>query len=195
MAIIQTLGTIPDVIWGAAIGSGLGFLGVLFTNLRESRRLQSQLKHDAEQRALERQMCLRREVYLKAAEAAAATFGLMGQLGNPNVTDREIEARSADIASSLGKVSIVASDATVRAVTAFQTEFGKSTVLLMGRRIRVIQRQAMLDSISQETSGLREEADRLMKLRTELLDDGRLDDSIESAIKRDLECARHGGNR
>src|SRR5882762_6591618 len=70
----------------AAVGGLIGIISGLIQNLFIAKRQRQQLRHDAEQRRIEREMSLRREVYLEVAGATANLQEYLLNLGNPNVS-------------------------------------------------------------------------------------------------------------
>jgi hypothetical protein len=59
---------LPEVVWAAIISSLIAWFGVFLQNRNETKRNKLRLEHDAIQRDKEREMGLRREVYLGAKE-------------------------------------------------------------------------------------------------------------------------------
>ena len=64
---------IPSALWTAAIAfvatliaGGMSLAGVVLTNRDARKRLAKQLEHDSTERTREREMALRRDVYLEA---------------------------------------------------------------------------------------------------------------------------------
>ena len=80
--IIRLLKEIPNVVWSAIIASLITLSGVWLSN-RNSRNLQqNQLRHDAERRNSERELALRKEVYLEALESISISIARISHL-NP----------------------------------------------------------------------------------------------------------------
>src|ERR1035438_3295871 len=63
--------TLPTIIVAALMGSALTLLGVFLQNLFENYRNNKKLKHEAGQKNRDREMTLRRDVYLEAASEMA----------------------------------------------------------------------------------------------------------------------------
>lgn len=73
MEIVNYFKGVPDVIWSGVIGALVALAGVMLSNKGNSKRLNSQLQHDATEKTKERINTLRREVYLQAVECIEAT--------------------------------------------------------------------------------------------------------------------------
>ena len=105
MTVADFIAAIPDGIWGVIVGSLLTFIGV-----------GRQLRHDSKQRERERQMQLRRDVYLEAAEGVAGSIDYYFRFINP---DLPIDATSpgARFPGWLNKIYMVGSLETITAFT------------------------------------------------------------------------------
>jgi len=57
---------IPATFWGVVIGSFFSLGGIVIANRANDRRLREQLKHDREMRNRDRELSLRKDVYLSA---------------------------------------------------------------------------------------------------------------------------------
>jgi hypothetical protein len=77
--------TIPPVVLGAVLAALIASFSSWHSNKKSYRQLRMQHDHDAEQKSLERQMALRKEVYLEAASWATDVLSSAGNL--PNVTN------------------------------------------------------------------------------------------------------------
>ena len=69
--LLHLLETIPAAVYAATTASTITLIGLSLQNRGESKRNFERLVHDARQRDREREMTLRRDVYLEAAEAMA----------------------------------------------------------------------------------------------------------------------------
>jgi hypothetical protein len=106
----------------AAVGGGIALLASLTTQLFASR-----------QQAREREMALRREVYLPAAEAISRLQSLLFRLaaGEREEVLKE-EGQAATLA--LARVYVVAGDRTIQALVSLSTSFQRSSFELLRAR-------------------------------------------------------------
>ncbi|HEY3569820.1 MAG TPA: hypothetical protein VGP73_17940, partial [Thermoanaerobaculia bacterium] len=118
---------IPAIVWSGVFGALAGACTVLFTtwlnNRQQNRRQMQQLAHDIEQRRTDREMSLRREVYLEAAE----TIGKMQEFianyaQSDDVGSSEIIALNGSIAA-LNKVHVIGAKSTIEAFNCAQRTF------------------------------------------------------------------------
>ena len=90
-SVITWLTSIPHVVWAAIIASGLTIFGVTLANRANKKCLILQLNHDAQQKDKEREMQLRRDVYIEAAEAIAEAIKDIQSLPNRIVFSNNLE--------------------------------------------------------------------------------------------------------
>lgn len=111
----------------------------------ESAQLALQLHHDADQRDRERQMALRREVYLEAAAALTHANGLIGRITNIENDQKMLGDEFATDLSKIAKVHIVGSDQTVQAIMNYVNVLGPSFTELTAMRVPLMIRKAAID--------------------------------------------------
>lgn len=115
-ALTRLLQSVPVVFYAATIASFMTLMGMWLQSRAESRRNLERLTHDALQRDRERDMALRREVYLRAADAMAQAQEYLSGFANPAISPQQHEAMIKGVGADLNKVHIVASMSTVKAV-------------------------------------------------------------------------------
>ena len=74
---IELIEPIPAAFWGVVAGSFFSIFGVWLTNRSSDRRLLRQLNYDREAKAKERELTLKKDVYLSAAEAISAGISVL----------------------------------------------------------------------------------------------------------------------
>jgi hypothetical protein len=187
MEITCYLSKVPDVIWAAIIASLLTFGGVWLTNRGNNKRLVAQLNHDAAERSRERQMSLRRDVYLKAAEAIAKAFSIIMGLPQADVQSTTWKADVNSVSESLLKVHVVGTDDTVTAVTRFSCAFSKALLSLTEKRLPLDQLKARIDSLSNLSINSAQERDRYIALMKEFNLKGLTDQRLWETIQGNYE--------
>jgi hypothetical protein len=75
----DALHRVPDVVWAALIAAGVAFLTTTLSNRNSRKQLKMQLDSSAQHQKLEREMALRRDVYLPVAEAIPRMNGCIGR--------------------------------------------------------------------------------------------------------------------
>jgi hypothetical protein len=124
-ALIDTIAKTPEymttaigavgAIGGALIAVVAGFLTAWMTNRHGRKLLARQLEADSRERQRERQVNLRRDVYLPAADAVVSASAVMGKLagGDPEASQQSIAALQA-FGATITRVQMVATPETVR---------------------------------------------------------------------------------
>ena len=79
----DVLSRIPNVVWSGIVASLITVLGVLVTNAGLSNRHRQQLAHSASESTVEREMELRRDIYMPAIDATVIATSAIGGLSNP----------------------------------------------------------------------------------------------------------------
>jgi hypothetical protein len=124
---MSCLSSIPDVVWAALGGSGLTLLGVFV-----------QLRHDAKQRNNERQMRLRRDVYLPAAEQLTATIGYVAKLPNVDLDNQGEMEPISGFMSAAAKINIIGSNETIAATNALVGKVSSVVLQLMPKKLPLV---------------------------------------------------------
>ncbi len=183
MDILSYLRKIPDAVWAAILASILTLSGVLLTNRGNNKRLLAQLNHDAEERSRERQMSLRREVYLLAVEAITKAYSILMELPLADLQTESWKAEVNSISKALAKVHVVGSDETVSSSTQFSSSFSKAFLELTQKKLPLDQLKLRLNILANLIDKSSEEKDRCIALMKEFnlkgLTDQRLWDTIQ----------------
>jgi len=112
----------------------------------DSRQLERKLAAEATERVREREMSLRREVYLEAASALVHLQTLLGQASNIEYEQKDLMAAFAEDQATIAKTHIVGSQATVAAVMGFIGEFGPAFLELITRRPALMIRKSAIET-------------------------------------------------
>ena len=124
---LNLLASIPDVIWAAIIASGLTFLGVSISNRANRKCLLIQLDHASKQQDKERELQIRKQVYMEAAEAIAESIKDITLLPNRIIYTDNLEI-SNQLLEALAKVHMVGTLDTVKNISQFMEKFNQSTL-------------------------------------------------------------------
>ncbi len=143
--ILGWLQEVPNVVWAAVIAAGIAFITTILTNRNSRMQLRMQLDHTAQQRDRERSLALRREVYLPAAEAMTQLQGVLGQLGNVDLEQSELQRQIATHSAALSKINLVASNSTVIAVMEYLGVVTPIMLKLLEMRLPIVVRKRLID--------------------------------------------------
>ena len=123
--------SIPDTVYAAVIASFLTLGGVLLTNHSSHKRLITQLAIEADERSKEREINLRKEVYLKTAEGLTRAQQFLGVLSKGNFSSLDIDNYLRGFFSSASKIHIVGTDKTIKAITEVVAKFNEGMLRLV----------------------------------------------------------------
>jgi len=177
--IVKALAALPDTSKAAIVAAVVTFLGtlaaaiaalvgILFTNRGHERRFQRQLRHDQAQKKIERDMLLRKEVYLEAAEALVNGLSIIGRHPDLSVPQQQLGQEISDLRGAFAKVSMIGSSETVTAVSTYSTELTATVLELSLARFPILQKQNRLAVLGEQIKAFGAERDRMVELMKQL---------------------------
>lgn len=161
--ILEAIKSVPNVIWSAIIASLLTLIGVLLTNKGNNLRFTKQLEHEGSQRDKEREINLRREVYLSASEAIAEAQGSITKFPNSTIQELQDRFNNSTLSANLNKIHIVASERTVSAIGSFGERFSEAIASLMVKKI-------VLQTLEDEVKTINENINSMLATREQILE-------------------------
>ena len=126
----HSIAGIPAAVFGnvvsGVVGSVTTLFGVLLSNWHNRRLKRSELDHDATQRDREREMTLRRDVFLPAVEAAFEMQFSVGALANLELPVGAVTQRFQASNASFAKVAAIGAQETVTACQLLSNGLGSA---------------------------------------------------------------------
>jgi hypothetical protein len=165
------------------VGSVITLGGVLLSNWHGRGLKREELKHDATQRNHEREMMLRREVFLPAVEAALTMQASIGTLVNIEIPAVVASEKYQAGHATFIKVAAIGTQETVLACQALNGALGNSLLQLSARRAGLQHLQNQLADLDRNTTlheGLR---DSWFKVQQELVAKGEKDAEVWQAAR------------
>jgi hypothetical protein len=156
LELLPLVKAIPATFWGVLAGSLFTLLGVLLSNAGQDRRLQRQLEHDREMKQHERELALRREVYLPAVAAVQAGLEMLGNIGNSSVPLEKLSEGWSTASPSIARAMLIANETTLASMARFHAAMGSKALGLMAIRIRLDAEKTEMDSWMHEVQQLQE---------------------------------------
>jgi hypothetical protein len=146
---------------GTLVAAALAIVGVVISNVVSSRNTTRQLEqdrnkhadqlsHDREQKSAERELALRKEVYLGAAENLYAGMTMLGFIADPNQTMYQLMTTWRSSQHFLGKLHLLAGPELMAATTEANFALAQTLLLvspLRGRLEAVKQKQVILQKM------------------------------------------------
>jgi hypothetical protein len=179
---------VPASFWGIVAGSGLALGGIMLTNRAHDRRLQRQLAHDRELKRIERELAMRREIYLEAAQAISVGLSYIGKLADVQTPLSDLSKDYLARTPSMARVQIVALESTAEQLAKYSSAFAKATIGLITRRAPLEKQANRIKSITEEIQTISQGSSAfVVMIRDRRLAGQPLDDSV---VLRNLESDR-----
>src|SRR5262245_30286717 len=86
----EAIHSVPPIVWSGVVGAMIALFGTWLQNRASYRRQQEQLRHDSEQRLLERERNIKREVCLAAIESLSTFKEYIAHFGDLTLTDEQL---------------------------------------------------------------------------------------------------------
>jgi len=152
MTIISFIENIPPAFYGVLIGSMLTIIGVVLTNLSNTNQLRLQYEHERQLQNKERDLNMRREIYMDAMEGISAGITAVSRFAELNETPEALMKSFTSLSANVCKVTIVGQNETIEALANFQLE-------LNGAFLRVSAKRDQFDAYLRQSRGLEDAID------------------------------------
>jgi hypothetical protein len=162
-SVMTFLESIPSTFWGVVVGAFFTILGVAYSNWRSDVRQRSQFDHEHQIKTKEREMALRKEVYLAAAEAVTTGLNLISRLSNLDLTDEEITKPYADQIKAVHKVYVIGESETVQSFLRFTGELAATSLKLFPRRLELTQEKNQISLLDKQIEDFGKERDSFLQ--------------------------------
>lgn len=187
--------TIPGSVWGTLFGARITLVVVVLTNRAHDRRLQTQLDHDRDVKNREREMALRKDIYLAAAEAASAGLFAVGRFANLDIPHDKLTEGYLEKAPSITKVHIIANEETVRAISNFSIELNAAFLRLGVQRFQLVAQKQEIELLRTQSDMSIKENFRTIELQKQFNIEGLADQRRWDVLQRNFEYERASGER
>jgi len=137
MNITELIENIPPAYYGVLLGSFLTIIGVVLTNISTTKRLHIQHQYEREQINKERDLSMRRDVYLGAMEAISAGLVAVSRFSDLEESPDALMQTYTDLSPKIGKVTIVGHNETINAFANFNLELTGAFLRLSSKREKV----------------------------------------------------------
>ncbi len=145
------------------------------------------LNHDAKMRKCEREMSIRREVYLNAAEAIMRRQGILGRMSDLGVPEKDLTDELGKTAGIIAKVEVVGTDETVQAINKYGAEYDVLFLELLLKRFHLLNRKSEIEQIKEVSDRLLKEQGQSVKLMKQLRIENNKNQDAWSAVERVFE--------
>ncbi|MBL8510320.1 MAG: hypothetical protein JNM52_01630 [Betaproteobacteria bacterium] len=192
----KMLDAIPSSFWGVVVGSFFSIGGVALTNRASDRRLSAQFEHELALKTKDREMALRKEIYLAAVEAIAAGLDAISRFIDLDLSSDEITAAYVEKAPAISKIHVIAKTETVKALLNFTSSLNSLYMTLVAQRCQLQNDRNAIIMADNQIAGFGKERDRILEMIKQhniegIVDDRRwkvLQENFEFEQKRIIEC-------
>jgi len=174
--LLTLLDKIPAAFWGVVVGSFFSITGIALTNRASDKRLRAQFEHEQMQKTTDREMALRKEVYLAAVEAIAAGTNAVSSFANLDIPSDQLTAGYIEKAPAIAKVHVIAKMKTVQALVNFSGELGAIFLTLFARRFELMEEKNRILFLDEQIAEFGKARDRYLEMITQHNIDGIVND-------------------
>lgn len=158
------LENIPATFWGVIAGSFFSILGVWLTNREGTKRLQRQFEHERFLKTRDRELDLKKDIYLEAAEAMSLAIETVSRLGNLEFSDELVMESYSKKSPSMAKVQVVGSIELQEAMFTFCGEHNDRILKLSQTRYMLMAEKAQIANLDTQVGQFSKEADRFLEM-------------------------------
>ncbi|WP_276672489.1 hypothetical protein, partial [Chlorobium limicola] len=169
-------------------------------------RLRKQLAHDRELKNHERELSLRMDIYLAAADAISTGINSISSFANLDISNDKLTAAYVDKSPSIAKVHVIAKSDTTKVVAKFVGELEAVYIRLFARRLPLLGKKQQIVFIKDQMDVFGRERDRMLELMKQYNLSGQIDprkweileknfnfeqERIDNAVKEHDQLASH----
>jgi len=147
-------------------------VGIILTNRGNNTRLEKQLAQERELQKKEREMSLRKDIYLTAAEAISTGINAIGHFDNMEIPYDKLTEAYLEKFPSIAKVHVIAGEETIKALVPLLSELGAVYLQLLAKRIPLAQQKNQITLLERQIETFGKERDRMVDLQKQLTLDG-----------------------
>lgn len=162
--IAHYLNAIPASFWGVVVGAFVSIVTVALTNRAHDKRLRDQFEHEWATKTKEREMALRREVFLSAAEAISAGMSSIGRFANFDIPNDQVTEPYVEKAPAISKIHVIANTETILPLAQFTSRLGALYLELFARRYELMSEKNSIALIDDHIAQFGKERDRILEM-------------------------------
>jgi len=140
---------IPSTVYAALMASLITLLGVSLSNRAAHKRLINQLAIESDERKQEREISLKKDVYLQAAEELTKAQQYIGSLVNSDLANLQSQQKTLEsFFSATSKIHIVGSDETIKSTVDVTKKFTVALLEIMTKAMPLHAIKSDIDEFS-----------------------------------------------
>jgi len=185
---------LPSVVWSGVIGAAMALIGtlgaVVATNWGNTRRLEAQLNHDANERVKERLASLRRDLYLKAVEANVRGLEYFGNLPQVDFTKPDASIPIQNVFAIGAQLQLVASQGAAQLISDLISAYGELQFKLLAKVLPMHDLRAGIDVQTIHYDNVQLEIKRLLMAMKQYNESGQNDRGLFTRLNQSFEFAQ-----
>lgn len=164
MDVLTLIEDIPATFWGVLFGAFFSILGVWLNNRASETRLENQFKHERLVKSTERELALKKDIYLDAAEAVSAAISSLLNFGNLDTSNEKVMESYLQKSPVLAKVHVVGTMQTVASLANLLDEYRKQSLDLWVVRHQLNAQKSAIANIDKRVAKFQKEVDISLEL-------------------------------
>ena len=181
--IVKAIALLPGAIW--AVVGALG--GVMYSNRASDKRLRAQFEYERTLRNNDRELALRKDIFLAATEAISAGFHLVSSIPNLDIPLRELSADYLKKAPAIMKINIVGNIKSIKAIMNVSNEINNSFLKLTLKRGLLDTKKNKIVMLNQNAEEFDKERGRMLELMKQYNLEGSTDKNLWDTIKGNID--------
>lgn len=162
--LIELAEKIPATFWGVVVGSFFSIVGVAATNRASFKRMSAQFDHEQRLKTLEREMSLRKDIYLALAEAVNSAIQDTYRFANLEIPHVDVTKNYVERSFAIAKVHVIGRTETIQALAIFSREVNAVFYKLWARRHLAFQVKEQISQIDRKLSEINAERQKYIAL-------------------------------
>jgi hypothetical protein len=187
---LEFLEKVPAAFWvvvGAMISFTGTFLGIILTNRSHARRLREQHEHDREVKNRDREMSLRKEIYLAAAEAISTSLIAISRFSDLEIHHDKLIDKYLAKSAAIFKIHLIATEETVKAITVFSGDLDTTFFRLFTKRAPLLRQGHEIATLRSLADGCLKKESRTLELMKQHDIDGSKDQDKLKALQNNFD--------
>lgn len=184
---VEIVAMVPGTFWGVFIGSFFALGGVMLSNRASDKRLRAQFEYERELRNRDRELALRKDIYLAATEAISAGLESVAKMADLEIPTNEISEGYLRRAPAIAKIHVIGNEDTLKAVINISSELAKTHMQLGVKRALLLSKKQEITSLDEMIAKFGQERDRMLELMTQYNLQGLVDQQLWETIVGNFE--------
>lgn len=189
--IVQLFDAIPATFWGVVVGSFFSIASVAIANRASEKRLRAQFKHERESKTKDREMALRKEVFLSAAEAVTAGMDSIGRFADLDVPNDQVTQPYVEKSLAISKMHVIGRTETIILLGEFTSRLEALYMELYVRRYELMNEKDSIALIDNHIAQFGKERDRILEMIKQYNFEGAVDQRRWKVLQANFEIERN----